>query len=56
MSDEQEVPNIVITTEDIAAAMQANPLLNLQVQIASLMRQVKEGEARIAELEVEQLR
>ena len=42
--------NVAITTDDVQAVMQSNPMMALQVQNRALMRKLGEAQGEIARL------
>ena len=50
MVQENTDVNVAITTDDIQAVMQQNPLMTLQVQNRALMRKLGEAQGEIARL------
>jgi parvulin-like peptidyl-prolyl isomerase len=50
MMQENTDINVAITTDDVQAVMQSNPLMTLQVQNRALMRKLGEAHGEIARL------
>ena len=52
MEKQTDIP-LSVTTEDIQAVLQSNPLMAMQVQNQALMRKVREQDLEVARLTVE---
>ena len=50
MMQENTDVNVAITTDDVQAVMQSNPMMALQVQNRALMRKLGEAQGEIARL------
>ena len=50
MMQENTDINVAITTDDIQAVMQSNPMMALQVQNRALMRKLGEAQGEVARL------
>ena len=52
MEQQTDIP-VSVTTEDIQAVMQSNPMVAMQVQNQALMRKIREQDLEVTRLTVE---